>query len=103
MQANRNGRFFRLVEVIAPHRLAHAGPQLVPSSTLGHDAFGQTFGAITAVRLLGDFKDKLVHVESIRHGLTFGKLRHSRGSSLMVAHVTSGKKGQEGEKGTSMF
>lgn len=59
MQAQALGR--GLVEVKRGHRLAYIGPQLVPRVGLGDDAFTQCLGDVTAVGLLGDFKNEFVH------------------------------------------
>ena len=48
-------------------RLQHVLAQLVPRVPFGKDGFGETFGAVTAIRLLDHLEHQLSHTSMIRH------------------------------------
>src|SRR5437016_577403 len=57
----------RSIEEECRGRLQHIPAQLVPCVPFGEDAFGEAFGAVTAVGLLYDLKDQFSHTYMIWH------------------------------------
>ena len=66
METDRS-RGLRVVKEKSCHRLSHIPTQLVPTVSLGENAFRQAFRHEAAIRFLGHFKDDLRHRQSLYH------------------------------------
>jgi hypothetical protein len=56
---------FGTIEVKGGDRFFDVLAELNPSVSLRKDRFGQTFGTVTAVCLLGDLEDQFIHITTL--------------------------------------